>query len=129
MVPIATRENVRETTILGQRIPKRTQFLISPWAINRSKAHWGPEAEDFWPERWLSKGEEGSRRLFSLITFLHGPRSCIGQAFSRSELKCLVAALIIKFKIEMADPSEVVEVGGFVTIKPKNGMRLRLTEL
>ncbi|KAK4542610.1 hypothetical protein LTR36_006658 [Oleoguttula mirabilis] len=131
-VPVSSRAAIRDTTILGQHIPKGSHVVFSPWAINRSKKLWGPDAEDFKPERWLSDGQGGlggSKSPLSLLTFLHGPRSCIGQAFTRAELKCLLAAMVLKFKMHMADPSEVIEPAGLLTIKPKNGLRLRLTEL
>ena len=131
-VPITGRQAVRDTLILGQPIPTGTYVIMSPWAINRSKTLWGPDAQEFKPERWLAAGQGslgGAKSPLSLMTFLHGPRSCIGQAFSRAELKCLVAAMVLKFEFQMADPSEVIEPGGFVTIKPQNGMRLRLREL
>jgi cytochrome P450 len=60
------------------------------------------------------------------MTFLHGPRSCIGERFAKSELKALVAALVGTFAMEMADKDEVPIVGGAITAKPINGMRLRL---
>lgn len=112
-------------------------IALSPWAINRSKKLWGPDADRFVPERWLGHEKEaqyggavgGSKSGFSLITFLHGPRGCIGQAFSRAELKCLVAAMLMKFEFEMADPNEKIVPGGFITIKPRDGLRLRLREL
>ncbi|KAK5128436.1 hypothetical protein LTR85_003104 [Meristemomyces frigidus] len=131
-VPVSSRGSVRDTTILGQHIPKGSHVVFSPWAINRSKKLWGPDAENFVPERWLAEGQGGlggGKSPLNLLTFLHGPRSCIGQAFSRAELKCLVAAMVMKFDMRMADPSEVIEPGGFLTIKPKNGLRLRLQEL
>lgn len=102
------------------------------WAINRSKALWGPDAEEFKPERWLAEGQRelgGGKSTLNLLTFLQGPRSCIGQAFSRAELRCLVAAMVMKFEIRMADPSEVVEPGGFLTLKPIGGMKLKLRVL
>nr|POE62530.1 cytochrome p450 3a16 [Quercus suber] len=131
-VPTTARVAIRDTTILDQRIPKGTTMILSPWAINRSKALWGPDAEEYKPERWLPEGQAGlggSKGMFSLITFLHGPRSCIGQAFSRAELKCLIAALVLKFDFQMADPNEIVEPSGMITIKPRHGLRLRVREL
>ncbi|KAK7810510.1 cytokinin hydroxylase, partial [Quercus suber] len=93
---------------------------------------WGPDAAEFRPERWLIKGQErwgGGKGALSLLTFLHGPRSCIGQAFARAELKCLVAAFVMSFEFEMADLTEKIEPAGLITIKPENGLRLRLKEL
>jgi cytochrome P450 len=132
-VPNTGRLTVRDSTILGQRIPKGTMVVISPWAINRSTKLWGPDAEKYIPERWIGNDKEpqygGTKSGFSLITFLHGARGCIGQSFSRLELKCLVMAMVMRFEIEMADPTEEIVPGGFITIKPKDGMRLRLREI
>lgn len=126
-VPNSARVVVRDTQILGQHVPAGVHVVISPWAINRSIKIWGDDAEEFRPERWLESG--GPKSPLSLITFLHGPRSCIGQAFSRAELKCLIAAMIQKFEMEMADPTEKFDPVGLATIKPRNGLRLKLREL
>nr|POE87623.1 cytochrome p450 94a1 [Quercus suber] len=132
VVPLEARVAACDTAILGQVIPRGTIVHFSPWATNRSRTIWGPDAAEFRPERWLIKGQErwgGGKGALSLLTFLHGPRSCIGQAFARAELKCLVAAFVMSFEFEMADPTEKIEPAGLITIKPENGLRLRLKEL
>jgi cytochrome P450 len=68
----------------------------------------------------------GADSNYSFLTFLHGSRSCIGEKFARAELRALLAAFVGKFEIEMADPDEKVLIGGTITSKPVNGMRLRL---
>jgi cytochrome P450 len=63
------------------------------------------------------------------MTFLHGPRSCIGQNFARAEMRCLLAPVVGAFEWELAmDPADVIP-GGAVTIKPAKGLRLKLTPL
>ena len=37
-VPITVRDAVHNTTILGHPIPRNTQILLVPWAINRPPA-------------------------------------------------------------------------------------------
>lgn len=59
-------------------------MLISPWAINRSKRIWGPDAEEFKPERWLQGEFEKSsggptKGPFNLLTFLHGLGAVLGK--------------------------------------------------
>ncbi|KAI9670653.1 MAG: hypothetical protein M1831_005873 [Alyxoria varia] len=135
-VPVTTREVTAEegTTIGEQFVPKGTVVVIAPWAINRLPSLWGPDALDFNPSRWIhgqNANLGGAKTAYSKLTFLHGPRSCIGQNFARVELKCLLAALVLRFNIEMARPEEgcKVEPEGFVTVKPKHGKMLRLTEI
>lgn len=41
-VAMTRREAIRDTTILGQFIPKGTEIHLSPYAVNMSKALWGP---------------------------------------------------------------------------------------
>jgi cytochrome P450 len=131
-VPLTARVTIRDTTVAGQFIPKDTRIMVTPWAINRNPKLWGPDAENFMPERWIDKNGRatmngGAESNYSFLTFLHGPRSCIGERFARAELRSLLAVLVGAFKFEMADPNENVVVGGTITSKPKNGMKLKLT--
>ncbi len=41
----------------------------------------------------------------------------------------MLAAMVLKFQIELANKDEEVVPSGAVTIKPKNGLKLRLREL
>ena len=132
-IPVTARVVARPegTFIRDQHIPQGTFIVLSPWIMGRS-SQFGVDAGQFRPDRWL-KGPKastgGADSAYSKITFLHGPRSCIGQGFAREELKCLLAALVLRFHIEMANPGEEVVGDGIVTIKPKNGLKLRLTEI
>ncbi|KAF2829922.1 cytochrome P450 [Ophiobolus disseminans] len=132
-IPVSARYTIRDTTITGQFVPKSTVIFVIPWAINRNPKLWGPDAEAFVPERWIDKEmgratmNGGADSNYSFLTFLHGPRSCIGERFARAEMRSLVAALVGMFRFEMADPNEKIVVGGTVTSKPMNGMRLKMT--
>lgn len=133
-VPVTIRDAVRDTNICGQPVPKGTQILLVPWAINRTPTLWGPDAEQFKPERWIDeKGHAnnngGATSNYCLLTFLHGPRSCIGQKFAQAELRALVAAFVAKFEWTLAMDEKDVIPAGVVTTKPMNGMKLRLRKL
>ena len=62
---------------------------------------------------------------FGVITFLHGPRSCIGQDFARAEFACLLACWAGKFSFSFADDNYEVELpmGG---ISAPKGLKVRL---
>jgi cytochrome P450 len=131
-IPVTSRMAVRDTTVAGHHLPKGSIVMISPWATNRNPALWGPDAEDFVPERWIDQEtgratmHGGADNNYSFLTFLHGPRSCIGERFARAELRALLAALVGTFAFQMADPNEKVVVGGTITSKPMHGMKLKL---
>lgn len=134
-IPSTVRMAVRDTSINGQFIPKGTLFFIVPWATNRDPHLWGPDSEQFRPERWIdpetgrATNMGGADSNYCFLTFLHGPRSCIGERFARAELRALVAAFVGSFEMELAYPNEEVLVGGTITSKPINGMNLRLKEV
>lgn len=129
-VPVTARDAVRDTHICGQPVPKGTQVLLVPWAINRSPQLWGADAEASNPGRWLDDngrannhgGASGSN--YCLLTFLHGPRSCVGQRFAQAELRALVAAF--EWALAMGEEDVPARV---VTTKPLNGMKLRLRKV
>jgi cytochrome P450 len=128
-VPVTIRESVRPTTLAGTPIPVGTIVLLVPWAINRNPHFWGDNAHEFVPERWIGEGKAntgGAASNYAQITFLHGPRSCIGQGFARSEFKCLLAVVAARLSWELRGPGEEVYPAGVVTTKPKNGMHIRV---
>ena len=62
-------------------------------AINRSEAIWGPGAKKFEPERWLNNEAGLTPRAkempgyHHLVSFIDGPRICIGRLFAAAEFK------------------------------------------
>jgi cytochrome P450 len=134
-VPTTVRVAIRDSQIGDEHIPAGTKIFLAPWGINRSPHLWGESASEFIPDRWIDaetgkpNNNGGKSSNYATLTFLHGPRSCIGEKFARSELKALVAVFAGTFKMNMADPTEVPIPAGAITTKPKNGMRLKLQVL
>ncbi|KAK2069551.1 hypothetical protein P8C59_004119 [Phyllachora maydis] len=142
-VPMTFREAARDTTVLGVRVPRGTRVLLAPWAVNRSHALWGPDATRFNPDRWLTapqrgEGEEGRAQgggrggatsNYAFLTFLHGPRSCIGASFAKAEFACLLAACVGRFEFELEDKELVDEVKldikTAITARPAKGLHVR----
>ncbi|KFA73136.1 hypothetical protein S40288_07502 [Stachybotrys chartarum IBT 40288] len=131
------RHAVEDTTILGQPVPKGTRIFISPWAINRNPELWGADADEFKPERWLRKSDDdktaasgGASSNYAYLTFLHGPRSCIGQSFAKAEFACLVAAWVGRFEFALRDEEDLDEekmvIKGTVTAKLFKGMNVKV---
>ncbi|KAK8048549.1 cytochrome P450 [Apiospora phragmitis] len=134
-VPLTVREPMVDTVVMGEHVPKGTRVIICPWAINYSTELWGADAAVFNPERWLAKDEHGNNKNkaasasnYAFLTFLHGPRSCIGQAFSKAEFACLLAAWIGRFEFELAVKREYDEknmlIKGGITARPAKGLHV-----
>ncbi|EED14436.1 cytochrome P450, putative [Talaromyces stipitatus ATCC 10500] len=126
---LTRRVAAKDTSILDQHIPQGTVIVISPRAVNISKDLWGEDALVFNPDRWMKPGQAnsgGGLTNFSFMTFLHGPRSCIGQGFARGEFACLLAALVGSFKMELEDNTAELVIETGLTSRPKDGLRVRL---
>lgn len=50
-------------------------------------------------------GKSEARSNYADLTFLHGPRSCIGQSFARAEFAILLATLVLHFEFQIEDPT------------------------
>ncbi|OBZ67966.1 Alkane hydroxylase MAH1 [Grifola frondosa] len=93
------------------RISEGSLIFIPILAINRMKELWGEDSFEFKPERWESIPETVSSIpgvWGHLLSFLGGPRSCIGYRFSLVEMKALVFTLVRAFEYELAVPPEEV---------------------
>ncbi|KAG1904515.1 cytochrome P450 [Suillus fuscotomentosus] len=106
-------------------IAKGTLITISAAAINRSSAIWGPHAKEFKPDRWLTedgiggkaKEVQGHRHL---LTFVDGPRTCLGKDFAIMEFKTVLSVLVKNFVFEMRDgPNTPVEVVTGILPRPR----------
>ena len=136
-IPVTYRTPICDTSLAGIRVPVGTDIIVSPWVINRSQKLWGPAADKFQPERWISRENDDSERQridptggassnYDFLTFLHGGRNCIGQGFARAELRCLLAATAMQFQWSLDMDEKDVTMGGSISIKPQNGLHLRL---
>ncbi|KAH8169119.1 cytochrome p450 domain-containing protein [Sarocladium implicatum] len=131
MMPVLTKEAVRDTTYCGERIPRGTCISYSAYVTNRDPKLWGPRADEFDPERWMQPGTSrsgGATTNYAMLTFGHGPRSCIGQNIARVTLPCFVASVVGRYHVELTPES----AEGKVQLGLKNvleGLNARLTPI
>ena len=131
-VALTLREAAHDTSIQDQFVPAGTKIIISTWGVHSSTDLWGPDAAKFIPDRWMGPGRAkngGAESAYSFLTFLHGPRSCIGQAFARAEFACLLASLVGRFEMELENKDYALDIQGGITARPKGGLRVRMREV
>ncbi|KAH8124244.1 hypothetical protein ACSS6W_006962 [Trichoderma asperelloides] len=139
-VPVTIREASYDTTIQNVPVREGTRIVLAPSAVNVDPKLWGADALEFNPERWISKNrdsEESNKRAasggadsnYSFMTFLHGPRSCIGLTFATGEFACLLAAWIGRFEFELVNKDELdmdkMDIKGNVTARPAKGLHVK----
>ena len=81
----------------GKPIPAGTPVGVSPIAQNRDRDIWGPDADEFRPERWLESKERTAYLDLNNMTFGgNGPRMCIGRNIALvSDLSSLPGVLLV----------------------------------
>jgi cytochrome P450 len=128
-VPVIWRESTTPTTLLDTAIPRHgTVITASTWAMNRNVDEWGKDATDFNPDRWLDDPNGGAKSPFSFMTFGQGPRKCIGELYARTQMECVLAALVGNFVFSSANKLEhIVPSQGMITVKVWQGLRVFAT--
>ncbi|KAJ7652788.1 cytochrome P450 [Mycena polygramma] len=99
-----TRGTIHDTL----RVTKGQNFMIPIEALNCDKSIWGPDAAEFIPERWESETPISNNVpgiWGHMLTFLGGPRACIGYRFSLVEMKALLFTLVRAFEFDLAVPA------------------------
>ena len=100
-------------------VTKGTFITIPAATINRSSAIWGPDAKEFKPDRWLAeegisgkaKEVQGHRHL---LTFIDGPKTCLGKDFAIIELKVIAATHLVSARLIVVQAVLLVLVKNFV---------------
>ncbi|KAF7288326.1 Cytochrome P450 [Mycena chlorophos] len=111
VVPLGTPiTDTKGNVVDSIRVKKGQPFLVPIAALNKDTNIWGPDALEFKPERWESPQPPPSDLLTTaipgvwghMLTFLGGPRGCIGFRFSLVETKALLFTLVRAFEFELA---------------------------
>ena len=80
-------------TIRGQYYPPGTVLSVPTYTIHHSKEIWGPDADEFRPERWIENGGLTDRQKNAFIPFSYGPRACVGRNVAEMEMKMIAATI------------------------------------
>ncbi|CAH8390873.1 unnamed protein product [Eruca vesicaria subsp. sativa] len=94
LVPRLLSEDVR---LRGYDITAGTQVMINAWAIQRDNATWGPDAEEFKPERHLNSSLDFQGQDYKFIPFGSGRRLCPGIRLASVLVEVTVANLVKRF--------------------------------
>ncbi|XWS09690.1 hypothetical protein CRYUN_Cryun39dG0010700 [Craigia yunnanensis] len=90
------RECNQTCEINGYEVVAKTRVLINAWAIGRDPGYW-PEAERFYPERFLHSSIDYKGTNFEFIPFGAGRRICPGILFAEPNVQLPLAQLLFHF--------------------------------
>ncbi|KAL0353405.1 UNVERIFIED_CONTAM: Alkane hydroxylase MAH1 [Sesamum angustifolium] len=111
----------------GHRIKPNTITLLFFYSMGRMKSIWGEDCLQFKPGRWISK--TGLIRIepsYKFTAFNAGPRSCLGKEMSFTQMKIVAAAIISRFKIEVAEGHPVCPSTS-VMLHMKHGLKVKVS--
>ena len=104
-------------------VPAGTMFDTALYVLHRLPEIWGPEVEQFNPDRW----DTFRPGAWEYVPFAGGPRGCVGQVKATMEASYVITRLLQVFKgIESRDEKEwkgQVEL----TAKNANGCKVAFT--
>ncbi|KAL0443152.1 UNVERIFIED_CONTAM: Alkane hydroxylase MAH1 [Sesamum latifolium] len=112
----------------GHPIQPNTITLLSFYAMGRMESIWGEDCLQFKPGRWIS--ETGRIRIepsYKFTAFNAGPRSCLGKEMSFTQMKIVAAAIISRFKIQVAEGHPVCPNASIV-LHMKHGLKVKVSK-
>ncbi|KAJ7289341.1 cytochrome P450 monooxygenase pc-1 [Mycena rebaudengoi] len=113
-VPFNIRDSINATTWPspepGEKplyIPAGTKVPYSVLLMHRRTDLWGPDAEEFSPERFLDERLKKYllKDAFQFLPFNAGPRICLGQQFAYNEMSFMLIRLLQSFSSFALDES------------------------
>ncbi|KAJ7137572.1 cytochrome P450 [Mycena crocata] len=125
ILPLATPVTDANGTVHESiRVRKGDNIRIPIHALNCDEEIWGPDAKQFVPARWSADADKPISSAIPgvwghMMTFLGGPRSCIGFRFSLVETKALLFTLVRGFEFELAVPvADIGKEGNAIVVRP-----------
>lgn len=104
----------------GYSIPAGTRVLYSIYLTQRDPRHWQEPAQ-FSPMRFAP--DAPARLPYTYLPFGGGPRNCIGYAFAEVELRIVLARLLQRHNLTLAQPNVRVYMGA--TLEPRPGVMMQ----
>jgi len=125
VVPGVIRQLQRPMTIGAMELPKGVNVAPSIYLIHR-RADVYPEPREFRPERFLG---EDTPSTYEWLPFGGGIRRCLGASFALYEMRIVLETVLRRATLETTDEASEPVKRRFVTFTPRDGGRVRVTQL
>lgn len=123
-VPVILRQAVKDTIVLGTRIPAGTYATVGLQYSHLMPEHWtDPEAFD--PERFSPGRREDRSHRYAWAPFGGGVHKCLGMYFAGAEVTALMFHLLLDFEWSV-DPAYVAPINNHSLPFPKDGQPVDL---
>lgn len=128
-IPMTVRQSLEDDRLGPYKVPGGSVIYVLANAINRLPAYWGATADEFDPDRWDDLPESFTANAF--MTFLQGPRGCVGKKFAETEMKILLCCLLSMYTFErdFSTPDPEDWKMWRLVLRPKDGVTVRVTAI
>lgn len=126
-LPSIPRRCIKETEILGFRIPKNAGVGISPHFTHYMEEFWS-SPYSFDPERFSKQRSEDKQHFFQFIPFGGGAHKCLGLNFAEIQAKIFLFHLLGNYRISVAD-GYTMKYSVVPIAFPSDGLPVSITKL
>lgn len=117
----------RDVLPSGHGVDPNTRIFISFYSMGRMESIWGSDCLEFRPGRWISEGGGiKNEPSFKFPAFNAGPRSCLGRDMSFVEMKIVAAALVSRFRFQVAEGHPVLPDNSII-LHMKHGLKVKVS--
>lgn len=97
-VPYIARKTQEQLELKDLVVPKGVTLVVNLFNLHRKKDIWGPDADEFRPERFLPENES-KRHSHSFLPFSQGARDCLGKYYAMLALRTVLAKFLRNYKV------------------------------
>ncbi|KAB1217563.1 hypothetical protein CJ030_MR3G002710 [Morella rubra] len=97
-----SREALEDTQVGNITVPKGVCLWTLIPTLHRDQNIWGPDANEFKPERFTNGVSKACKFPQAYIPFGLGPRLCLGRNFAMVQLKIVLCLVISKFALSLS---------------------------
>ncbi|KAJ7528430.1 hypothetical protein O6H91_15G003300 [Diphasiastrum complanatum] len=107
-VPLETKEVAADDVLPdGTQLKGGNWVSYVPYSMGRLEQLWGPDVNEFKPERWLRNGTFQPQSPFKLTAFQAGPRICLGKDSAYLQMKMTAVLLLRFFQFQLVDHRQI----------------------
>jgi cytochrome P450 len=117
---IGPRRSIDPFELHGVHVPGGVFVNYCSWASHHL-AEVFPEPERFRPDRFAPEAKAGLPKG-AYVPFGGGSRTCIGMRFGQLEVKAIAAAILSRFRLELAEPERELSIRQMPTLSPRGGL-------
>lgn len=83
---------------------------ISNYSLHHNPSIWGPDHDQFKPDRWLASDTTSQDKLQYLMPFGAGHRMCIGRNIATINIVKIVTTLLRIYNFEVVEKDERLDI-------------------